>query len=446
MHITIEGFILNEFLNKKNLLYQRYTGIDAVNVHPSQVERVYKSIEVPLIYFINKLQRYPMSFHCEWLRRLFGKNQHRNSKKTKYIAVKEWLIYDLNYIEVLGSPTAIESYMARDNGFAKRFKLTSKLYLMKRLSRKDSMVEINMTEKDVEKIVKVKQWKSKEKQDYINSLNVNIGKIVIDTIPKSIIKIQQSKEFINSKKENRVPRNWTEYLWDIRNQNESGVHFGKTFKDYRVYSKMGSLPNDFRQYMHVDGIQLREIDVHAMNPRIHVFLCFEMPETFRDKYEEMQLRGLLDTDFYDFFARNLSFSRDEVKTAYMCIVNRKKDLSILINYNQQASELLTYIKKNFPKFGDFIENINTPDSYKAITGQSDHEVNAIFRDADDGKYPFNYLICSFCEYRFMKAVVETIIENLGNIGFMTVHDAIYVPEKYATQVEEIFQEKLLEHF
>lgn len=189
-------------------------------------------------------------------------------------------------------------------------------------------------------------------------------------------------------------------------------YFFWQFDDYgRFHSNFTILKSFIRKNcLFLDGEEVREIDLSNSQP---LFLSKLIQENILSvKKTEFEKFKLLVTDgiFYDYLKQESSgLTRDEIK---------KIVYQVFFGKNGRSKSDL-FFKKIFPSIYNFIVN------YKKING--DYKSLSYNLQIEESNFIYNKVVIEFSR-QFPEA------------KFLTIHDSIIVPEKYAAQCKKILED------
>lgn len=294
-------------------------------------------------------------------------------------------------------------------------------------------------------------FSSEFKGDYSQSFSsfYKIDKCLIDKIinnnynyTNKLNKIKLNKQITNKFKQIKctpsytklqTENNWYEYLTDTEGNKimEELPHFGQ-YTDGRIYSKFHTMKRDIRKNLKLCGSKIKEVfDIsHCYPTLIGVLIGGHLDEDIVNSYRKYIMNNDIYLDALDEAGLpKTKENRNKIKPYFnKFILSTIKDNKRNLKWEDKTNDpiifsaVVNFFKNKFPEVFDFIWNYET-------------EVKKI-----DGKCKRVKAIAHHLQI-IEKFIVESLTSLLGDIPYITLHDAIYIGEDTEKYILHINFEK-----
>ena len=385
----------------KYRLYVEYMGKEPTC--QGHIDQVYDSVKYELFYMVQMLyfkQHQKADPYMYFSQQLF-----KFYFKRKYLVIKD-LLEDIIGFEARSSVTSNESYMRGENGYTKSYRSNIDLNELKMLSwtRKNNhgTKQFIKVEFPYHVSKRLKEFSHRhEDQEFINLVNACQSMVDIDETAPEYFK----EEFYS------LPTMLT-----------------KKRTDNRFYGMGSGSSKKLREYMRYGDEKLVEVDLPSAYVHFSIANCYEKGNF--DHFEEKTrlTMSMRQQNIYDQIVDMYDISRDDVKEYFNSIMNNKiTDPSDLDIYQRAVWE---FINEKYPIYAQYMLDLNTQEYGESLENKLQRK---LYNDSRRVAYLFN----SQEESTFMMEFIYRFTDKYGKMGFLFVHDAVYLPESYAEKGKEM---------
>jgi len=384
------------------------------------VDRMYNSLKFPLyhyisyILYISKKRKYEYTHISSLtLKSLFG---------NKYQAVRD-IILDYFDGHVFKSKDQVESYCADPKiGFCKKYMFNPSLSL-----RMEKKVEISIPRLERKRIMKILHQTKNPK--------------IIEAVEERTKKIE-AKESASEELKSKV-----EYYRD--DENNDVLKSKKT--DSRYYGLNVATNSQEKQQLlapNDDGEMedMIEVDYSSFHPRILSKLVYHLQENVsKDLLSEQQNWKSINQEYGDIYTYIASkmYNREPIEiTKEKRKICKNTFLKILnTNYGSTGTveddfewKVVELLHEELPLYTEVLLKIDSIEDIHRLLPKWKYE-----KFKDDSS--LTYRVLSTIEYNIMINVLEKVMERWEDIGFLWLHDGVYVPQSHADEVREIMEQE-----
>lgn len=394
-------------------LYRTFKGKEPT--HQWMVDRVYNTIKFPLYFHLKYILYMSFTYKNKYigissitLKNMFG---------NKYSVIKQ-ITQDYFNGETFKSKEGVESYLAHEKiGFCKKYKFHPNQTL--RIEPKRAIKIPQLERKRIMEILH-----KSHSPEIIEAIN---GQMELVQVKESAT--EETKKKVEAYQQRGLESKKTDARWYGLNQLKAEER-----DQLQAPNQQGELED------------MVEVDYNSFHPRILAKLVYELPEerSKQNKFEECKWKAITEMygDIYTFLASKIykkqahqvtEKQRKICKNTFLSILNTNYRSSYSINDSFRLHVYRT-IQAELPLYADVLLQIdNVPDIHKYLQKWKYEKYK------DNGS--LTYRVLSTIESNIMISVLEKVMDRWDKMGFLWVHDGVYVPKSHANEVREIMNQE-----